>query len=68
MSRDNVQILDVPHRSYDASRDWLTSDDLNRRGSAKVIAFTPRLALCSICSSGSHRASRCPLRPGQEAK
>lgn len=60
---DNIEILDVPYREYDESRDWLVTDDMPRQRSAEVIAFTPKFLLCSICSSRSHRASACPIRP-----
>ncbi len=66
MSSDsNVQILDVPYRSYDSSRDWLTPTPRQQPGTT-VVPFTARLERCSICMSAAHRASRCPHRPGQQ--
>ena len=61
----NVQVLGVPHRSYDSTRDWLTPDP--RRPSATVVPFTARLERCAICLSTAHRSSKCPHRPGLHA-
>lgn len=60
---DNIEILEVPHREYDESRDWLVTDDMPRRRSAEIVQFTPKFLRCSICASTNHRASACPARP-----
>ncbi len=59
----NVEVLEVVQHHYDEPRDWLVTDDMPPRHSAQVIKFTPRLLMCTICSSRHHRASQCPKRP-----
>lgn len=34
-----------------------------KQASAEIKQFTQRLATCSICGGGTHRASQCPQRP-----
>lgn len=59
---DNVEVLDTPYREYAEDRDWLVPET-GLRPSATIIPFSPKMLLCSICSSRHHRASSCPSRP-----
>ncbi len=59
----NIEILETPHREYDADRDWLVPDQGLRKPTAKVITFSPKLLQCFICGQRTHRSSSCPLRP-----
>ncbi len=60
-----IAVLPVVYRSYAPDRDWLDRPE-PRKPSAQVVQFTQKLALCSVCSSPNHRASRCPARPGKQ--
>lgn len=56
MSADIIEMAD--HRHVPSEPAFYNSDH-----KAEIKSFTPRIAMCSICSSSTHRAHRCPKRP-----
>lgn len=58
---DNIEVFPGVRRIYEEGRDWLVTGE-ERKPTAKIVSFTPKLLQCSICMGRTHRASACPGR------